>query len=228
MKLQRNLVINQKEWLVIDTDIRLQLATPGRASFTIQGTPPKKGAVRFSIGYSRFKTHPFFTGFIERVTPIDDKHSTLFCRELSALLAHDIPLSLRRVSLRNILDEVTNAIGLEFITPDKDYVNTPVSDFINLGSGYLLMNALAEVFQIRDFFWQQRFDGKVFVGSYNDSHWSKRQLDIPIKQFTQQRSNNSAELAPIPAIRPGAIINGNQVQSVQLENNVMRLQWKTR
>jgi len=107
----------------------------------------------------------FFLGYVERITPIDNKHSKVFCRELSASLAHDLPLSLRNVTLREVLSKVTEITGLAFNIPNAAYADSKAANFINLGSGYLAMDSLASVYQIPHFIWQQQNNGKIYVGS---------------------------------------------------------------
>jgi len=227
MKLQRNLIINKQTYNPVNVDVRLNLSSPARASFTVQKKPTQKGLVQFFLGYNRFKRHTFFTGFIDRITPIDENHTKVFTRELSSVLALDLPIALRNVSLREVLNYVTEKTSLTFILPQKFYVDTKAPDFVSLGSGYLLMDEIANVYQINDYIWQQRKDGKIYVGSWQDSHWAKNQISVAPKLFTKQLANQSATLPIIPAIRPGALINNNRITSVIINDKDMVISWKT-
>ncbi|MCY1458811.1 hypothetical protein D9M71_762260 [compost metagenome] len=91
------------------------------------------------------------------------------------------------------------------------------------------MDSLARVFDIPDFIWQQQGDGEVFVGSWTDSYWGARDpLHLPLELFDAYQGNQSATVAALPGLRPGAIINpGERVTSVMFAGNQMALRWKT-
>ena len=227
MKLVNKLSIAGQPFTLVDRDVRLSLSTPARANFTVMGTPPTQGLVEYAFGYSSMgPVQDFFLGYVERVTPIDSKHSKVFCRELSASLAVDLPLSLRNVTMKDVLAKVTETMGLTFNIPNAAYADVKAANFINLGSGYLVMDTLAQVYQIPNFIWQQQTNGKIYAGSWDDSHWHNKIAVIPTSFLSRQLSNQSAQIAPIPTLRPGAELNDNRVTDVRLQSNAMVITWK--
>jgi hypothetical protein len=98
-----------------------------------------------------------------------------------------------------------------------------------LAAGYQAMDSLARVFSIPDFIWQQQGNGEVFVGSWADSFFGVRApLQIPTELFDGYQGNQSAMVAALPGLRPGATINqGERVTSVALANDQMAIRWKT-
>jgi hypothetical protein len=91
------------------------------------------------------------------------------------------------------------------------------------------MDSLASVFNIPDFIWQQQGDGDVFVGSWADSFFGIRSpLQLPVELFDGYQGNQSAMIAALPGLRPGATINpGERITSVTLAGNQMAIKWTT-
>ncbi len=91
------------------------------------------------------------------------------------------------------------------------------------------MDTLAKVFAIDDFIWQQQGDGEVFVGSWAHSFFGARSaLQLPVELFNDYQGNQSAMIAALPGLRPGAIINqGERITHVTLSGNQMGIRWKT-
>ncbi len=113
--------------------------------------------------------------------------------------------------------------------PERPYAQTKAPFFYSLASGYLAMDSLAQVFSIPDFIWQQQGDGEVFVGSWADSFFGTRApLQLPVELFDGYQGNQSAMIAVLPGLRPGATFNqGERVTSVTLAGNQMAIKWKT-
>lgn len=113
--------------------------------------------------------------------------------------------------------------------PDTAYAKVKAPFFYSLASGYLAMDSLAQVFSIPDFIWQQQGDGEVFVGSWVDSFFGTRAaLQLPVELFDGYQGNQSAVIAPLPGLRPGATINqGEWITSVTLAGNQMAIKWTT-
>lgn len=86
---------------------------------------------------------------------VNTRHQVLFCRELAAILAKPLPMNLRHVDLRAVLEEVSRQTGLRFRVPDRTYATTRAPYFYSLATGYQAMESLAQVFTIPDFIWQQ-------------------------------------------------------------------------
>lgn len=229
LKLHKALAINGEPIALVKEDVRLELRSPGRASFTVQASAPLKGLVTLDIGYNDSTLQRHFIGYVERCTPANSLQQVLFCRELAAILANPLPLNLRHVDLRGVLEEVSKHTGLKFRVPDKPYTRVKAPFFYSLATGYQAMDSLARVFSIDDLVWQQQGNGEVFVGSWADSFFGARApLQLPTELFDGYQDNQSALVAALPGMRPGATINqGERVTSVTLAGTQMALKWKT-
>lgn len=229
MKLHKILAINGAPFALVKDDVRLDATSPGRATFTIQSAAPVKGLVTLDIGYNEGTLQRHFIGYVERCTAANAVEQVLFCRELAAVLANPLPLNLRHVDLRAVLAEVSEQTGLRFRVPDRPYASVKAPFFYSLAAGYQAMDSLARVFSIPDFIWQQQGNGEVFVGSWADSFFGAREpLQIPTELFDGYQGNQSAMVAALPGLRPGATINhGERITSVALADNQMAIRWKT-
>lgn len=229
MKLHKALTINGTAYPLVSDDVRLDLKSPGRATFTIKAGAAVKGLVMLDVGYNDNPLQRHFIGYVERSTTSSSQEQVLFCRELAAILANPLPLNLRHVDLQAVLAEVSTKTGLRFRVPDKPYAKVKAPFFYSLAAGYQAMDSLATVFNIPDFIWQQQGDGEVFVGSWADSFFGTREpLQLPVELFDGYQSNQSAMVAALPGLRPGASINqGDRITSVTLAGNQMAIRWKT-
>jgi hypothetical protein len=229
LKLHKVLAINGEPVALVKEDVRLELRSPGRASFTVQASAPLKGLVTLDIGYNDSTLQRHFIGYVERCTAANSQQQVLFCRELSAILAKPLPLNLRHVDLRAVLEEVSKHTGLKFRVPDSSYTRVKAPFFYSLATGYQAMDSLARVFSIDDLIWQQQGNGEVFVGKWVDSFFGARApLHLPTELFDGYQDNQSAMIAALPGMRPGATINqGERVTSVTLAGTQMALKWKT-
>lgn len=228
LKLHKVLTIDGETTDLVKEEVRLELRNPGRASFTVQANAPLKGLVTLDIGYNERTLQRFFIGYVERCTTANSRQQVLFCRELAAILAKPMPLNLRHVDLRGVLDEVSKQTGLTFRVPDRAYTRVKTPFFYSLATGYQAMDSLARVFSISDLVWQQQGNGEVFVGSWIDSFFGTRPpLQLPVELFEGYQDNHSALVAALPGMRPGATINqGERVTSITLAGTQMALKWK--
>ena len=110
--------------------------------------------------------------------------------------------------------------------PLSDYMDNQFPYFYHLGDGYHAMDAIGQVYSIPRYLWQQQGDGSVYVGSWFDSRWSENPVTIPDSLFTQHMSTNSASIAMMPSVRPGAQFNRGIIDSVQLISETMVISWK--
>ncbi|WP_339433260.1 hypothetical protein [Pseudomonas sp. EA_65y_Pfl2_P78] len=229
MKLHKVLAINGAPIALIKEDVRLDATSPGRANFTVQSSVPLKGLVTLDIGYNEGTLQRHFIGYVERCTAANAVEQVLFCRELAAVLANPLPLNLRHVDLRAVLAEVSEQTGLRFRVPDRPYASVKSPYFYSLAAGYQAMDSLARVFSIPDFTWHQLGNGEVFAGGWADSFFGARApLQIPTELFDGYQGNQSAMVAALPGLRPGATINnGERVTTVSLANDQMAIRWKT-
>lgn len=229
MKLHQVLTVGGVGYELVKSDVRLELRNPGRATFTVLAGAPLKGLVTFDLGYNDKPLQRHFIGYVERSTAANAKQQVLFCRELAAILAKPLPMNLRHVDLHGVLEHVSQQTGLRFRVPDQPYATTRAPFFYSLAAGFQAMESLAQVFNIPDFIWQQQGDGEVFVGSWADSYFGVRPaLQLPVELFHDYQGNQSAAIAALPGLRPGATINqGERVTHVALADNQMAIRWKT-
>ena len=229
MKLHKELAINGVPYVLVKNEVRLDAKSPGRATFTIQAPAPVKGLVTLDIGYNGNTLQRHFIGYVERCTSSNAIEQVLFCRELAAILANPLPLNLRHADLSTVLTEINQKTGLSFRVPDKAYAKVKAPFFYNLAAGYQAMDSLPRVFGITDFMWQQQGDGEVFVGSWADSFFGTRSpLQLPVDLFNDYQNNQSAMIAALPGLRPGASINqGERITQVTLSGNQMAIRWNT-
>ncbi|MFK7605574.1 MULTISPECIES: hypothetical protein [unclassified Pseudomonas] len=229
MKLHKILSINGEPVTLVKDEVRLDLKSPGRATFTIQAAAPVRGLVTLDIGYNESTLQRHFIGYVERCTAANSVQQVLFCREMAAILAKALPLNLRHVDLRAVLTEISQHTGLRFRVPAQAYASVKAPFFYSLAAGYQAMDSMARVFNIPDFIWQQQGDGEVFVGSWADSFFGVRApLQLPAELFDGYQGNQSALIAALPGLRPGATINqGERITSVALVDNQMAIRWTT-
>lgn len=229
MKLDRQLNIGNTPYPVIDDRVLLDLASPGRAQFSIDaGDKPveAKQVVSFTLGYAKHDTmQRVFLGYIETVNTVD-RRQKLFCRELSATLYAPLRLDLRHVTMHEVIAEIHNRTALTFAVGDGEYSNKKVANFYNLGNGYQAMQSMQRVFNIEKYVWQQQGHGVIYAGSWQDSRWADLPIEVPAEMFTEHLSNNSAKLVAIPALRPGVMMNGNIVTKIDFSGNGMEVTWK--
>ena len=227
MKQHHQLTIAGQSYRLISRDIRRSLNTPARASFTVAGKVPETGMVTYGFGFSggagQIDYRPWFLGYMEKVT-LDAQHSTLFCRDLAAALIHDLPLSLRNVTMVEVLAAITQQTGLPFMLPDAPYTQHKAAHFCSLGSGLLALHSMGNVFKIPQCQWQQLTNGKIYLGAAQHAPWHNKKVSLPTHLFSQQQANQSARIAPMPAIRPGISINGKPIQGVILQEDMI-IKW---
>lgn len=228
MKLHKVVRINGQPFDLIRDDVRLDLRNPGRATFTVKSDTPQRGLVTLDLGYNDQPLQRHLLGYVERCITANAYEQVLFCREMAAILSYPQPMALRHVDLGAVLTEISRLTGLRFRVPDAAYARVRVPYFYSLGAGIQAMDSLAHVFNIPDFIWHQQGDGEVFVGSWADSYWGTRPaLQLPVELFDSYQSNQSAEVAALPGLRPGAMINqGQRITSVTLTGTQMVLKWK--
>ena len=229
MKLHKILSINGERVELVKDDVRLDLKSPGRATFTIQAQAPVRGLVTLDIGYNERTLQRHFIGYVERCTAANRVEQVLFCREMAAVLAKPLPLNLRHVDLRAVLSEISQHTGLGFRVPEQAYASVKAPFFYSLAAGYQALDSMARVFNIPDFIWQQQGDGEVFVGSWAHSFFGVRApLQLPAELFDGYQGNQSAMIAALPGLRPGASINhGERITNVALVDNQMAIRWTT-
>jgi hypothetical protein len=229
MKLHKVLTIGGVVVPLVKDDVRLDLKSPGRATFTIQAGAQVSGLVTLDIGYNESALQRHFIGYVERCTAANGVEQIVFCREVAAVLAKSLPMNLRHADLRAVLADIGSKTGLSFRVPDQPYTRVKAPFFYSLAAGYQAMDSMGTVFGIPDFIWQQQGDGEVFVGSWADSFFGARPaLQLPVSLFDGYQGNQSAMVSALPGLRPGVSINqGERITSVTLAGTQMAIRWTT-
>ncbi|UTM59203.1 hypothetical protein L4174_021080 [Photobacterium sp. CCB-ST2H9] len=197
---------------------------PGRAQLVIEGSPEVNSIVAVDLGWGENLSRVFL-GYVERVQPTQKGWSTVFCRELAAVLYRPLPVIMRHPTLMQLLSHVSEKTGLQFVVPERAYSKTAAPCFYSDGNGYRVMDELATTFSVPDFFWQQQGNGQIFVGSWQDSYWADKPVTIPNELMTGHTANKSATIPCIPKLKPGALVNGTRLKAVEFTGTEVKLTW---
>ncbi len=216
--------IGAQKVAVSDHRLVFDINTPGRAQLTVKATPEKNSVVAVDLGWGDCVSR-VFTGYIERVLPAEKGYSKLFCRELTAVLFHPLPVVIRHPTLMQLLSYVTAKTGLQFVVPERAYSKNPIPCFYSDGNGYRVMDELAQAFNIPDLFWQQQGNGQVYVGSWQDSYWGDKPTTLPNEFMTGHTANKTVTVPCIPKLKPGAIVNGIRLKAVEFSGTESKLTW---
>lgn len=222
MKLSTRLTLAGQPVHLVDHDMVLDLNAGGRAALTIEGQAEKGQTLTVDTGYNN-QLHRWFTGYVYDVQPATNGNNKLLCRELAGILGSRFPVSLQHATLRRLLAWLTDQTSLTFLLPDgADYTDQPIPNFTSAGSGYQLLDHAGRAFSVPDFIWHQQPDGTIFVGSHAHSRWPERAVALD-PAFSSHQAGNTLTTAPIPTMRPGAIVNGKRVERVRLKGDQMTL-----
>lgn len=205
-------------WLV------LQAASPGTCQLTVDKPAERLTPVALELGWGSMIDRVFF-GYIERVIPAANGLYNLYCRELTSGLANNLSVMLRHPTLRQVCDEITAQTGLEFVIPAKPYADTAIPCFYADTSGYAMLDNIGRAYKVADFIWQQQGNGKVYIGSYADSFWSGKSIDIPQSLMTEQKAGKTATIPATPKIRPNVTANGQRISRVEFKATNMKINW---
>lgn len=227
MKLHKSLTINGQSVTLNKDDIRLSMSSPGRASFDVTADAPLSGVIKYSLGFAPQQLQVAFTGYIENSFAIDSKQQRIFCRELTATLNRLVPLSLRNVSMNEVLAAISLETGLDFVTPGEAYSTRKAPAFYSIGTGYYCLDTLAQVYQVPKLIWQVQGNGQVFVGSWDHSYWAGRNIALPTKWQDQAGIANDARIPAIPKLRPGVPLDsGHIITTVHIHGAHMDIAWQ--
>jgi hypothetical protein len=219
----RAYVDNQKVDMT-DHWVVLQSTTPGNCQITVNTTVEQFSLVSVNLGWGDMIDRVFI-GYVERVMPAVNGWYTLFCRELSASLALNYSVMLRHPTLKQVLDELSQLTGLEFLVPDSAYADTAIPCFYCDSSGYAMLDNIGRSFRIDDFIWQQQGNGKIYVGSYQDSFWADKPIIIPNNLMTNHQAGRTATIPAAPMIRPNVLANGSRIKTVEFKETQMTITW---
>jgi len=208
---------------LVSDNVQLDLFSPGRAILKVVCESDPSGMVELHLGYQVDNMQPYFLGVIESKHK-SNGHWFLTCRELLGALSFPKPMAIRHATIPNVLNELSN-LGLGFICPEADYCEQAIPAFYHNGDGISALRQIGKVWGIADFIFQQRPDGKIYVGSWHDSRWPQAQIsnfeEHPIKVL----STNTGEIIAVPKLRPGIKLNGRYITEVTLTGNKQVLRW---
>ncbi|MBF4212364.1 hypothetical protein EI533_32385, partial [Pseudomonas donghuensis] len=88
-------------------------------------------------------------------------------------------------------------------------------------TGYQLLASLGRAFSITDYVWYQLPDGAVFTGAAEHSLFAGKTVEIPHEFSQASAAGNSMVVPMIQSLRPGAEVNGQRLNQVQLNNDDM-------
>ncbi|GEK13208.1 hypothetical protein [Aliivibrio fischeri] len=226
MKLNERLYVGNEEASVISANCYLSYKNPGAANIVTNKEPKVGQIIAYECGYNNNLIR-WFTGYVESYRQVNTGEYSFFSRELSAILRHDLPVSYQHITLSGLLGAISDITGLEFVTPEKEYVHKSVPYVVNQNQGYALMDNIGKLFNIKRYVWQQQGNGKIFVGSWNDSMWAETNIPLPEK-LIENASIDGANIPLLPALRPGAIVNGQRVRNIQQQQSRMDITWMTK
>ncbi|WIF70631.1 hypothetical protein QN092_11560 [Proteus vulgaris] len=225
MKPINRLYLSGDETHLVDVKMVLELSQCGRGFITAKTDTDYTGKlVRLDIGYTDLLLR-YFTGYVERSQPSQNGFQKLFVRELVGVFDRMWPCSFQHPTLKQITDYLKEHSGLHFVLPNAEYVNTPIPHYTHNGTGYQLLNSLGKVFNIPDYVWYQTPDGDVFVGSWNDSFWKDKNVEIDNQFSSEQRAGNQMTIPMVQSLRPGVKVNDKRLERVALDNDNMTLTW---
>ncbi|MEH6649995.1 MAG: hypothetical protein V7707_08235 [Motiliproteus sp.] len=233
MRLHKRLVIDGDQVELISDNLTLELHSPGRAIFTVKASAPLNGLVQYSVGYKPDRIPVYLLGYVEQSQAIDAQQQRLVVRELPATLNRRLPLALRHCRATDLLAEINNQTGLHFMLGGKGedvWQQTLLPRFDHRGGGYMALDALGAAFDLSRYIWQQQPDGRVYVGSWDDSPHAGKSVPVPINQLTRLSAANAASLPVVPNFRPGVqlrIAGGDPViiTRTNIIGTEMRIHW---
>lgn len=226
MKLTKRISVNGIQYPLNVDYVRLDLFNPGRASFDVDSLHPLSGLVIFLAGYDPQQLQQIFYGWVENCFQIDKRQHRIFCRELSGALFRLIPVSLRNVNLKEIVAAISAESGIEFIVPNVAYAEKKAPAFFSVGNGYMCLDSFARVFSIKKYIWQQQGDGKIFCGSWDDSYWKDKPVDLPVDMQESSGLANTAKIPAMPKLRPGIkLATGHYITKLQWDGQHQIITW---
>lgn len=229
MKINKYAIINNERIQIIDCNIVLELNASGRGVITVPTNwncdSFKNKTLIINVGYSN-NLQRFFTGYIESEQTAANNTKKLFIRELIGCYQQIIDCSFQHPTLKAVTEYLTSKNGLQFNLPNADYVNTKIPHFKHSGTGYHLLQEIGRAFNIPKYTFFQTPTGKIYCGSYNDSYFNDKDIQLGDnlnKIASSTAGSNIVEIPLVPKLRPGAKINGRKVSIVNLINDNMTI-----
>ena len=226
MKLIQQIIIDKIEYPIISFDLAFSLNSTTNASFKIQSNKPLFGLVEFALGWEQDELVRVFVGFVTKQITVSPKEQIIFARDFSFVLEKTLYLGLQNVTATDVLEHISKKTKINFLLPEQDYMKQQSFYFYNLACGFFALNSLAKVFSIKKLFWYQQGNEGIFVGSWHDSIFAKKQMVFPDSFFKKHSCVNSAVMPIIPTCRPGVLFNRGIVDKVRLSKKSMEISWK--
>ncbi len=227
MKLDKRLFVAGQEVALSENKVSLYHSIGSSAIFTYQhkSAPNRFDSVQLDIGFKQ-QTKLWFEGTVEKVYPSVNGSHKVLVKEHSCILNKPWPVAIEHATMRQVLDSLSQRIGLEFELPENaEYTDKPIPNFTSQGTGYQCLQAIGKAFNIPDFIWYQKTDQTIYIGAFEHSFYHGKQVSLPLDLPTKQASN-SITIAPIPVLRPAAIVNEKRVNRIDLVGDEMTIHWE--
>lgn len=190
---------------------------------------------RFYVGRSDKFTMLLLQGRITAVEAPRPGIVRITVHQRCLALEQEHPLSLSDCTALHVLQELVEATGLTFATPDPKqpdsaYLSRKVPSFESRGSLRGALEGMGPVFGVPDAVWYEQPDGKVFWGSWSQTSMAKMPLPLQGNVIQERDPGGRSVFIPIVvAIRPGMVMQAPEgmyrVDAVQLQGDRMRLEW---
>ncbi|MBD1582810.1 hypothetical protein [Pseudoalteromonas sp. S16_S37] len=207
---------------IVSQQVQLDLNSTGRAKFEVVTEHEPTGIVELHLGYDINKMSPYFMGVIESKYYANGRWF-LTCRELLGALSLKAPIAVRHATISKVLSALNNQI--EFVIPDTTYSQSVVPAFYHSGTGIEALRQIGNVWQIPEFIFQQRPDGKIYVGAWHDSRFAQNFINNYPAHTIKSNSSTTGTLIAVPKLRPGIKLNGYYITEVTLINDRMQIRW---
>ena len=227
MKINKHAIINSQRIQIINCNIVLELNACGRGFITVPANSNSyiDKTLIINVGYSN-ELQRFFTGYVESEQAAAKNTKKLFIRELIGCYKQRIDCSFQHPTLKTVTEYLTSKNGLQFDLPAADYVNAKIPHFKHAGTGYHLLQEIGRAFNIPEYTFFQTPTGKIYCGSYNDSYFNDKNIELGdnLNKITSSTAgSNIVEIPLVPKLRPGVKINGKKVSIVNLIDDNMTI-----
>lgn len=228
MKPIRDLIIDGKNYPVVEENIVLRLSGAGTGFITISTgddkTPLRGKPVELSIGYND-KPVKWFSGYVESDSHTGQGLRKLMVREAAAILQYPLNVSMQHPTLKQVAKHIEDNTGLRVQLPGADYTTTPIPHLTHHGNGYQLMALIGRAFSIPDYVWYPSIDGIIYAGSFADCRFAGCPVDLPVDITRDDHAANGWTIQTIPMMRPGVVMNGHRISQVHLQGDSMIISW---
>ena len=227
MKINKHAIINSQRIQIINCNIVLELNACGRGFITVPANSNSyiDKTLIINLGYSN-ELQRFFTGYVESEQAAAKNTKKLFIRELIGCYKQRIDCSFQHPTLKTVTEYLTSKNGLQFDLPAADYVNAKIPHFKHAGTGYHLLQEIGRAFNIPEYTFFQTPTGKIYCGSYNDSYFNDKNIELGdnLNKITSSTAgSNIVEIPLVPKLRPGVKINCKKVSIVNLIDDNMTI-----